>query len=619
MTFDSGEDPRWRGSQRHRRWSLRALASAVSAAALGIAPALTAAPASAAPASSSHVVRTTGGTVVLHKAGTVSLRALAAANRARSSSPSNSPAAQGTRAAREAPLRPPPYAARAANSAAVRASRASARSATTLRGFTGNVKGARGFDGLTSAINSSANSPGFGGAGDVSPPDQGLAVGPSPEGTVVVEFVNQSLDIYSASGKSLLGAIPSFQLYGLPATAFLSDPRAYWDPQTGHWFLTMFTVGSLKKDGSLASPSDQYIAVSQTTDPFGPYTVFSFDTTDTSAANCPCFGDFDQVGADNTGFYIATNEFNLAGTAFNGANVYAMAKRGLIAAADGSAAMPIIQLYRVPTANDPYGSYHLSPSSVPQGASSPNTEYFVESNGNSNYGSGLEIFALLGTSALSSGGRPTMVETPVATEQYSAPPNAYQESGPVPYGQSLGYEEGQLQTDFDAVQEVSYAGGHLYAELSTGFNYGTGQNSGISWFVLHPTATATSMAASLVSDGYVETSQELLYPVIGVNAAGRGYLGFAVSGITRYPSAAYVTFEGSKGAVGAVHIAASGANPLDDFTCYPPFSAGQCRYGDYSMAQVYNGRIYLATEYVAPQPRDVMSDWATRIWDAPLP
>jgi hypothetical protein len=39
----------------------------------------------------------------------------------------------------------------------------------------------------------------------------------------------------------------------------------------------------------------------------------------------------------------------------------------------------------------------------------------------------------------------------------------------------------------------------------------------------------------------------------------------------------------------------------------------------YSMAQVYNGRIYLATEYVAPQPRDVMSDWATRIWDAPLP
>jgi hypothetical protein len=602
---------------------MRALAGAGAAAALAMAAPATASALAVAPAATvatgSHVVGTTGGTVALHKIGTVSIRALAAADRARSSNGPNAPSAPSAHPTRETPLRLPPYAGHTANSAAANASRQSARNAATLRGFTGNVPGARGFDGLTSAINSSANSPGFGGAGDVSPPDQGLAVGPSPEGTVIVEFINQSLDIYSSTGKSLLGAVPGFQLYGLPATAFLSDPRAYWDPQTQHWFLTMFTVGTLNSDGTVASPSDQYIAVSQTTDPFGPYSVFSFDTTDASTAGCPCFGDFDQVGADNTGFYIATNEFSIAGPAFNGADVYAMPKRGLIAAAGGSAPAPVIQLYRVPTASDPYGSYHLSPSSVPQGASSPNTEYFVESNGNSNYGSGLEVFALLGTSVLSSGGRPAMAEAPVATEQYSAPPNAYQETGPVPYGQSLGSEEGQLQTDFDAVQQVSYAGGRLYAELSTGFNYGTGQNSGVSWFVLHPSVSASSVTTSLVSDGYVKTSQDLLYPVIGVNSAGHGYLGFSVSGVTRYPSAAYVTFEGSKGATGAVHIAAPGAGPLDDFTCYPPFSTGQCRYGDYSMAQVYNGKIYLATEYVAPQPRDVLSDWGTRIWDAPVP
>ncbi len=35
---------------------------------------------------------------------------------------------------------------------------------------------------------------------------------------------------------------------------------------------------------------------------------------------------------------------------------------------------------------------------------------------------------------------------------------------------------------------------------------------------------------------------------------------------------------------------AHGTSPLDDFTCYPPFSTGQCRYGDYSMAQNYNGQ-----------------------------
>ncbi len=44
--------------------------------------------------------------------------------------------------------------------------------------------------------------------------------------------------IYSPSGKTLLGAFRRHQLFGLPPDAFLSDPRAYWDPQTGHWFLT---------------------------------------------------------------------------------------------------------------------------------------------------------------------------------------------------------------------------------------------------------------------------------------------------------------------------------------------------------------------------------------------
>ena len=108
-------------------------------------------------------------------------------------------------------------------------------------------------------------------------------------------------------------------------------------------------------------------------------------------------------------------------------------------------------------------------------------------------------------------------------------------------------------------------------------------------------------------------------PVIGVNKAGKGYLNFAISSSTRYPSTAYMAFNGSSGPSGPIRIAASGVNPLDDFTCYPPFSSGQCRYGDYSMAQYYNGQIYMASEYVAPQPRDTLSNWSTRIWYAPVP
>ena len=484
-----------------------------------------------------------------------------------------------------------------------------------LTGITrGNVAGEHGFDGLTSAINA-ANNPVF---GDVSPPDQGLAVGPSSAGTAVVEFINQSLNIYSPKGKSLLGAIPGFQVFGIPANSFLSDPRAYWDPQTHHWFLTMFTFG----DGISAPLSTQYIAVSQTDSPFGSYTVFSIDTSDSgnTAGGCPCLGDFDQVGADNTGFYIATNEFSVDGPNFNGSVVYAASKRGLITAAQGNGPAPVVQSYHVPFTSDPFAAYHLSPSSVTQGAQFPNTEYFVESNANTNFGSGLKVYALLGTNVLNTGGRPALVMTSVGTEKYSTPPNASQKSGPFPLGQSLGQTGvAQLQTDFDAVQEVTYAGGWLYAELSTGFNFGTGQNSGAAWFVLRPSAGSSSVSASLVSDGYLRTSQDLLYPVIGVNASGHGYLNFAISSTSRNPSTGYVEFNGASGPTGQVHIASRGVNPLDDFTCYPPFSTGQCRYGDYSMAQNFNGKIYMASEYVAPQPRDTNSNWATRIWSAPVP
>jgi hypothetical protein len=553
-------------------------------------------------AGTSHAAGITGGRMTLHRVGTADLRALARADARRAKAPSVSKH-------RITPLGLPPWAAKAHGPATHVAS------GGRLTGFApGSVAGAHAFDGITATINA-ANNPTL---GDVSPPDQGLAAGPSSAGTAIVEFVNQSLNIYAPSGKTLLGAIPAYQVFAQPSSAFLSDPRAYWDPQTRHWFLAMFIAG----DGNTAPLSTQYVAVSQTTSPFGPYSVFSIDTSDRGSrtGGCPCFGDYDQVGADNTGFYIATNEFSVDGPNFNGSVLYAVSKHGLISAAQGLAPAPAVQSYHVKLASDSFAAYHLSPSSVTQGAQAPNTEYFAESNANANYGSALKVYALLNTSALAGGGRPALVKTTVATESYSSPPNALQKSGPYPYGQSLHQSGvGQLQTDFDAVQEVTYAGGLLYAELSTGFNSGTGQSSGAAWFVLRPAAHASSVSATLVSDGKLLTSQALLYPVIGVNASGHGYLNFAVSGVGRYPSTGYVAFDGTKGPSGSVHVSGYGANPLDDFTCYPPFSAGSCRYGDYSMAQYYNGSIYMASEYVAPQPRDQFSNWGTRVWYAPVP
>jgi hypothetical protein len=541
-----------------------------------------------------------GGTATIQRQGTVNFTAIAQANAKR---PKAAAAAVGG-PHQKAPLglvHP------RANTASAQQAVAAGLAASASAQFGGNVSGEKGFDGITAAINGAANSPEVGGVGDVSPPDQGLAVGPgpSPNPIVIVEAVNDTFNFYAPNGNTILGALGAYQVFALPASAFLSDPRAYWDPQTGHWFFTMFTF----------APGDefQYIAVSQTTDPFGSYTVFSIPTDDSSTSGCPCFGDFDQIGSDHSGIYIATNEFGVFSGAFNGTIIYAVSKEGLIDAANGSP-LPVLQMYRVLYASDPFAAYHLSPSTVTQGSSNPNTEYFVESDANLISDSALEVYALLGTSVLNTGGRPTMVMTLVNTEGYISPPNVNQENGPLPLGSSLGYGVAQLQTDFDAVQEVTYANGLLYAELDTAFPYGTGQNSGAAWFVLKPKTTSSSVSVTNEGNGLVKTSQNLLYPVIGVNASGKGFMAFAVAGNTRYPSAGYVTFNGTKGAGKTVYIAANGVAPLDDFTCYP---FGACRYGDYSMAQVFNGKVYMATEYIAPQPRDYYANWDTRVFYAP--
>ena len=318
----------------------------------------------------------------------------------------------------------------------------------------------------------------------------------------------------------------------------------------------------------------QFIAVSQTTNALGAYTIFSIDTSTSVIDNsiCPCLGDFDMVGADNSGFYITTNEFSITGPGFNGTNLYAMSKKGLIAAANGGPAAPVFQ-YPIPTLSDPFGAYHLAPSSVTQGSAAPNNQYFVESDANNVGNSALEVWALTGTKSLnaSTPTAPPLSEGSVATQGYSQPPSAVQKSGPIPFGNTLGVKVASpLSTNDDEVQQVTYASGEVYAQLSTGVTAGGGAtNAGVAWFALHPRPGVGSVSVTNNGNGYVQVKGHLLFPSIGVNAQGNGYIAFALSSGSNFPTAAYIRFAGKQGAVGPVRIQKAGTRPLDDFTCYP--------------------------------------------------
>ena len=176
---------KWRSGSRAQRRT-RALAALIGAGAIATLGS-TAAAATAAQGGAHLAPRaiTHGTAVHITKVGTVNFRALARAARPHATRTLGAPHA--------IPLRLPAFVKRAA--------RAQARipHVARARGFAGNVRGEKGFNGM----DHTANEVNFG--FDISPPDHGLAVGTSSAGPIIIQSLNLSLQARRRSqGLSLL-------------------------------------------------------------------------------------------------------------------------------------------------------------------------------------------------------------------------------------------------------------------------------------------------------------------------------------------------------------------------------------------------------------------------------
>jgi len=356
-----------------------------------------------------------------------------------------------------------------------------------------NVRGEFGFSGL-GGIQQAETA----GGSDLEPPDQGLCAGSG----YVMEFINNALAIYNKNGSQLLAPVGSASALLQPSTDFFSDPRCYYDAPTKHWFFQEFIVGTMNASGQLVTPSTQFEAVSDTQDPTQGYSVYSWNTSDVSTQGCPCFGDYDELGADGNGIYVTTDEFGITSPAFNGTIIYAISKEQIETAA-GTGIVPPVFGYRL--TKDPLGQpYIVAPSSTPPGAKfATNTEYFVESNSNEVSDNHLMVYALNDTSLLGQPAPPTLYRTEVTTEAYSFPADATQKPGPRPLGKSYQDPEGGIQADFNAEMEPTYRGGELYAELDTGTTSGS---DAVDWFILQPILSGTknpTLSATVAHQGVV--------------------------------------------------------------------------------------------------------------------
>jgi hypothetical protein len=480
------------------------------------------------------------------------------------------------------------------------------------------------------------------------PPDQALSVGNG----FVLEAVNGALAVYDTSGTELTGPVPINQFFNLAPEInrttlvygdFTSDPKSYYDPDTDRWFLTILQIDTNSSTGEFGPRTHVELAVSQTSDPTGAWNLFSLDTTDDGSngtplhPNCPCIGDQPLIGADANGFYISTNEYGLATLdIYNGAQVYAISKTALAAGVQPT----VVQIDTGTIATPDAGGiwYSLQPSTTAHGDTyAPKTEYFLST---LNFGAtniagmpspGLDdriaVWALTGTDTLSSV-TPSLSLEPVVidSEIYGVPPNAQQKDGTLPlaqvyipqlYGGKTPPTEKLelLASNDDRMNQVVFAEGKLWSAFNTVIKTKNGPTRvGIAYFIIAPSVSGGDLSASVINQGYVAVNQNnVMYPSIGVNAAGKGVMTFTLVGPDFYPSAAYSQIDAVNGA-GDVHIAGAGASPEDGFSGYHFFGSESriSRWGDYSAATADGeGNIWMAAEYIPNTPRTVLANWGT--------
>jgi hypothetical protein len=496
--------------------------------------------------------------------------------------------------------------------------------------------GATGFNGLDAVQQAEAGTGAYTGTQlDATPPDQGLCVGQGD----VVEGINVALRVYSTSGVALTPAVPYNQFLNLAPEEvtnpdgtntfgpFLSDPKCYYDPDTGRWFMSILEIALDPATGNFGTNAHQYVAVTQTSDPTGTWNIYVFATTNDgtegtpSDPGCPCFGDQPLIGADANGFYIATNEYPITGPGFNGAQLYAMSKKGLETGTNTN--VLLLQPGMDPAVTSTLGGVAFSL----QPATSPAAGYETAANGTEYFQTAQDFGAApaLGTSAQSiavwnmtntaslNSATPNVAlhEVVVPSELYAQPPNAAQAPGTLIISDHLP----TLATNDDRMNQVVFANGKLWSGVNTGVKTPQGPTlSGIAWFATTPaTASGGAVSATLAGQGYLAVNgEDIMFPSIGVTSGGKAVMAFTLAGPDNHPSAAWAPVSLSGGA-GPIFVAARGMNAGDDLSAVKAFQGhGTIRWGDYSAAVADpSGTVWMATEYISGLEADSLANWAT--------
>jgi hypothetical protein len=509
------------------------------------------------------------------------------------------------------------------------------------------------FDGLNFFNQRFANG---GNQFSVEPPDQGMCAGNG----FVVESINDVLRVFHTDGTPATGVVDLNTFYGYPAAInrttivqgpFVTDPSCLYDHATGRFVnvvLTLEVVPSGANRGRFIGPNHLDIAVSNTSDPTGAWTIYRLPVQDDGSQGTPdhhcvpaggtppafrtnpnaCIGDYPHIGSDANGFYMETNENDLFGNGYHGSQIYAISNAQL---ASLPASLNVTQFDTAHSAPGGKPGFTIWPAQSAAGqfnTDNGGTEFFLSSNaadeaqcdseaqGCSGTGtsSQLLVWSLTNTSSLNSASSSlSLSNSSISVDQYAIPPKADQPThGDWPQGQCLNdpscatnvllgapdpFTEvvAHLDSNDTRMQQVTYANGKLWGALDTAITVGGANKAGVEYFVVNPNSNNLALQGTLAL-----ANNNLIYPAIGVLPNGRGVMAFTVVGADHFPSAGYASIDAVSG-TGAVHIAAEGVGLQDGFTGYAVQvfpNPVRPRWGDYGAAAVDGNTIWIASEYI---------------------
>ena len=342
------------------------------------------------------------------------------------------------------------------------------------------------------------------------PPDNDGAAGM----TQYVQYINLTYQVWDKQGNSVLGPLSGNSFWsgfgGSCQTDNSGDPIVRFDAAAQRWVVSQFAINP-------TAPDYECIAVSTTADATGSYNRYAFAFS--------AFPDYPKMGVWPDAYYFTFNDFNVAGTAYLGANVCAADRTKMLA---GLAAT--IQCF--PQTTNDYGMLPTDlDGATPPATGTPNFVMELDPTGNAN----LAMFKFhvdWVTPANSTFTGPTLI--PVAA--FTPLCNVQARGACVPQPTS---GSDLLESLGDRLMwRLVYRNFGDHTTLLASHSIVAGSSGGLRWYEIHNPETSPVV---FQSGTFAPDSKYRWMPAIAMDQNQDIAVGYSVSGPTagQYPSIAY--------------------------------------------------------------------------------